>query len=64
MHGPQVAGDDRSQLSWMAERGEVTAGYDDGLDAEPFASDALLELEREEPVIAAGDDAHRDRAAR
>ncbi len=48
----------------MAERGEVTAGYDDGLDAEPFASDALLELEREEPVIAAGDDAHRDRAAR
>jgi hypothetical protein len=31
----------------MAERGEVPAGHDDRIDAESFARDALLELERE-----------------
>ena len=44
----------------MAEGGEVTAGYDDGLYAEPFAADALLELEREEPVVAASHDMDRN----
>ena len=37
LHGSQISGDHVSQFVRVAERGQVTAGYDSGLGAEPFA---------------------------
>jgi hypothetical protein len=59
--GAEVSGDEDGELSGMTERGEVPAGHDDGLDAEPLPGDALLELEGEEPVVTAGHDVDRNR---
>jgi hypothetical protein len=45
----------------VAERSEVTAGYDPRLDSEPFGGDAALELKWDEAVVAARHDVDRDR---
>ena len=58
--GSQVPGERGGQFRGPAQRGEVPAGHHVGLDAQPLPGDALLQLDREEPVVAAGDDVQTD----
>jgi hypothetical protein len=44
----------------MAQRGQVPAGHDVRLDAQPFPGDPLLQFDREEAVVPPGDGVQRD----
>ena len=54
--GSQVPGERSGQFRGPAQRREVPAGHHVGLDTQPLPGDALLQLDREEPVVPAGDD--------
>ena len=57
----EVSGDGGGEFFGVAERGEVTTRHDERVDTKAFSGDALLELEREEPVLTAGHDVDRGR---
>ena len=52
--GSQIAGQPSGQLGRARQRGQMAAGHDVNLGAEPFPRHFPLETQREEPVVAAG----------